>query len=228
MARVKLAVFIADLAGKIGSVVATRSHYGLSLRERVIPSNPKSSYQSTYRSRMTTLSQGWKALTDAQRLVWETLAGTLKATNVFGETAMYNGFNTYVQLNSNRLLIGKTILSDAPAATYPTALTSFTIATNTVAALSLTFGASPLPAKNHLVINGTPGISAGKSFVGSLLRHFKVSIPAATTPIDAHASYLARFGARVAGQVVHLEAFPIYEDSGLPGPVMKASLVVSA
>lgn len=55
-----------DGRGKIGGHVASKNRSGAYARIKVTPVNPQTTFQQVARNLLTSLSQGWRALTQAQ------------------------------------------------------------------------------------------------------------------------------------------------------------------
>lgn len=82
-----------DATGTLGKAVTFAKWKGRNyVRERVIPSNPKSGGQVGRRAMFTFLSQAWNALSDADKATWQDLADQLVALP----------FNAYVAFNMQR------------------------------------------------------------------------------------------------------------------------------
>jgi len=79
-----------DASGTIGNAITFSKwkgrHY---VRERIIPSNPKSGLQVGFRAMFKFLSQNWAAMTDPDKATYNDLADTLAISN----------FNAYMRLN---------------------------------------------------------------------------------------------------------------------------------
>lgn len=90
MALVHGPLFSMDASGTIGNAITFSKWKGRAyVRERVIPSNPKSGGQVGRRSMFKFLSQVWTDVLTADRATWDDLADQLVASD----------FNAYVSLN---------------------------------------------------------------------------------------------------------------------------------
>ena len=156
--KLKFGAIVVAGSGKIGGHVASKNKAGAYLRTKVTPSNPRTTYQTNVRERLTGLSQGWRSLTDAQRNSWNNAVANFKRSNVFGDIKIPSGFNLYQRINNNILTIGGTILTVPPTpssvATYSNAVLtaaagtpalslSFTVVAGTVAGYKL-FATAPV------------------------------------------------------------------------------------
>jgi hypothetical protein len=194
--KMKFGSIVVDGRGKIGGHVASKNRSGNYLRTKTTPVNPQSSYQTTVRNRLSTLATAWGALTDAQRLDWNNAVSAWKGTNIFGDIVNPTGFNLYCRVNANLSLIGVAAISSPVA---PTSLPNFTSLTLTAAAgaqsLSLAYTATPIPAGVKIVVEFTPAITPGKTFVKNEFRFVTTIAAAAASPLDAAAAYILRLGA---------------------------------
>lgn len=222
MAIVKYNTFVSELRGKIGGIVASDGAYGPYLRAKVTPYNPQTTYQQIVRGRVEVVSQAWSTLASNLRSAWEDLALQCKRTNVFGAIAALTGFNCFMKINCNRLMMAQAQLTTAPDFVLPTPLTSLTLSTPGAASVSFVFAPSPVPTGNVLVSRATPGMSQGVSFVKSEFRFMKIHAAAQATPQNIFTEWSEHFGDVADDDKIFIEVFPMLVASGLPGPVLSA------
>lgn len=95
-----------DASGTIGNAITFSKWKGRNyIRERVIPSNPKSGLQTGFRSVFKFLAQNWAALTAPEKATWNDLA----------DAAVISNFNAYVGANQERWRRFVGITQDTPA-----------------------------------------------------------------------------------------------------------------
>lgn len=93
MVRVNGPMFSLGASGTLANTVVFSIWKGRPyVRERVVPSNPKSGAQTGRRGMFTFLTQAWAALTTAEKATWEVLADSL----------VISPFNAYVKFNMDR------------------------------------------------------------------------------------------------------------------------------
>lgn len=94
-----------SMRGKLGGAVGSVSRGGVQyMRSLVIPSNPRSPYQTAARLVMTAIAAAWtNTLTGLQRAGWTSIA-----------EASSSGIDAYVKSNSIPMLTGAARLDDAP------------------------------------------------------------------------------------------------------------------
>lgn len=227
--KIKFGALITDGRGKIGGHVASKNRGGAYLRTKVTPVNPQTSFQSVARGRITTYSQAWRALTEAQRSAWSGAVQSFATTNIFGDIKNPSGLNLYVRLNSNISEGGGTAITDPPLPGEVTAPATITLtAAAGTPAISLAWTGGAIPADTVWVARLTPQVSAGKSFVKSLFRNVVVLPAADTTPTSILTEYNARFGTLVAGQKIYVEVVAIALLTGIKSTPISTYCVVAA
>jgi len=84
------------------------------------------------RNNMTTISQAWRGLTNAQRSGWASLGALMVRTDTLGITYDLTGSQAFQAVNRNLLTYGGTAVSDAPAYSPPANITSATMTATSV------------------------------------------------------------------------------------------------
>jgi hypothetical protein len=228
--KTKFGSIIVAGSGKIGGHVASRNKSGSYLRTKVTPVNPQSNFQTTIRNRLSTLAVAWGLLTAAQRTAWNAAVLSYKKTNIFGDIVSPSGFNLFCRLNANLALIG---VAQINTPLSPVALPSFLTLTLSAAAgaqtLSLAYTATPIPAGVSIVVDFTPAIAPGKTFVKNEFRFVGLIAAAAASPYNAAAAYIARLGAvGAAGKYVWCRVTVYSLTTGQKGiPVIVKALIAA-
>jgi len=94
-------------------------------------------------------------------------------------------------------------------------------------ALSLAYTTTPLAAGVKLLVEATPQMSAGISFVArSKYKYIFASAAAAASPANVLAAYNAKYGALVAGKKIFFRLTPV-GSTGIRGLAQVTSVVVS-
>jgi len=215
MAKVKFGMYIVDGRGKQGGHVMTKNRQGAAVRTKVTPINRRSTSQQNQRASFTLRSQAWRSLTQAQRDAWSSAAPDFVKHNIFGDSYSPTGKNLHMLINQNLILVGAAAVSSPPVATAPTSLTSMTIGTNTNAAQTIVFAASPVAANNAVLLYATRPLSAGIGSAGARYRLVAVMDAAETTPYDSFAEYEAKFGTPITGKKIFYKAVTIQKVSGI-------------
>jgi len=225
--KARMGMMMVDVSGKLGGQVATKGRNGLNIRTKVKPINRRTTTQVNQRSRLASISQGWRALTAAQRLAWSQIAQQFTRHNNFGQKFHPSGKNYYTEINDNLLQAGGSTVTSPPATTPATAQTAFAATSIAANSVGCTFAASPVPAGMALNVSATRGLSAGVSFVGKQFRFIKSIAAAATTPQDLTAAYTAVFGTPQTGTQIFLQAKIINTTTGQESIPLQSSVICS-
>ncbi len=227
--KMKFGAIVVDGRGKIGGHVASKNRGGAYLRTKVTPTNPNTSFQAAVRNRLTTFSQGFRALTSAQILAWNNAVSDFGKTDIFADVKFPSGVNLYMKLNSNLDEVGVAAISNPPlpAEVEPVLTLSATAAAGTPA-MSIVFTPTPVPANTAFILRATAQVSPGVSNLSGKFRNIDVLDAASTSPENALAAYNAKFGALVAGRKIGIELVPVNKTTGQKGQAVSTTLIVAA
>jgi hypothetical protein len=225
--KMKWGALVVDGRNKIGGHVASKNRAGSYLRTKVTPVNPNTIDQVTARGRITSLSQAWKALTQAERDSWNSAVTSWARTDIFGDLRNPSGFNLYIRLNCNLLEIGAAVIDTAPlpGSVATIQLTSL-VADVSSSQFDLGFTPSPWPSGDSVIIRATPGLSPGINFVKNQLRNIYVLTGPQVSPEALGVQYLAKFGSLIAGTRIFAEAIPVSFTTGQKGAAQQISTIV--
>lgn len=121
-----------NLSGSLGGVTASRNRFGSYFRNRSIPVNPGTPFQTTIRGLMATLTSLWiDTLSQGGRDAWTVYADNVPLIDALGQPIFVTGLNMYVRTNIPLLQAGGTRVDGAPSIFN---LGSFTGPTMTAAA----------------------------------------------------------------------------------------------
>lgn len=200
MAKVKFSALISDMRNKLNGSVFSKNRAGSYLRNKVTPVNPQTVAQTAARALLTTFSQTWRTLTEAQRQAWNGAVSQFATTDIFGDIKNPTGLQLYIRVNVNISLAGGTPLTEPPVPTGVEPVLDLSVDVDESSqSVTLSDITTPVPAGMALYIEATPGLSAGISNANSQFRFIEV-IPAAGTVGAISASYIAKFGPVVAGK----------------------------
>lgn len=229
--KLKFGALVVDGRGKIGGHVASKNRAGSYLRTKVTPVNPQTGYQGQVRNLFTTLSQGWRGLTQAQRDAWNAAVSDYARTDIFGDLKNPTGFNLYQRLNNNLNSIGESTISSPPLpeSVGEIVATSLTAEDGTVAESLSVALENAVPADTTVKIFATAPQSAGRSFVKSQYRQIGTLAAAATSPADILSEYQARFGSTgEVGQKIFVKLLAVNSNTGQAGTPSQVSALVTA
>jgi hypothetical protein len=227
--KIKFGAIIVAGSGKIGGHVITKNRAGAAMRTKVTPSNPRTTYQSTARANLTSISKSWASLTESQRQQWNSAASSFKKTNIFGDGVTPSGFNLYQKLNNNLLNIGQPMITTPPSPASVVGLTGLSVTAVHAGALTITFTADAnAGATEYFEVLATEAINAGKSFVKNKFRKIGSIVSTTVSPYVATALYNAKFGAvGAAGKKVFIEIKGVNGTTGQAGVPYQAVAIIS-
>lgn len=209
-----------DGRGKINGHVASKNRSGAYARTKVTPVNPQTAFQLAARSLLTSLSQGWRSLTEAQRAAWNGAVSSFARTDVFGDLRNPTGKNLYTALNTNLTNVGASTITDPP---LPQGA-----GTVTAGALVMTNGGAKTIAHtgdtvgHQILVWATPAVSAGRSFLKNEYRLIKVFAGGTGSPENIAAAYVARFGEPAVGTKVGVKLVSVNDTTGEMGTPSEA------
>jgi hypothetical protein len=225
MAKIKLGAFITEIRGKVGGTIFSKNKGGAYTKNKVTPSNPQTQKQQAQRSLLTTFSQAWRNLSEAQRTAWKNGAQNFPLVNIFGDVYYLAGNMLYNRLNLNLEKIGQSPISDIPT---PEGTTECLATSLTASATVLDIAISAaVGGGNSVLVRATPGLSAGISNFSNRLRDLEVFGAGATSPLDIFASYSAKYGTPKSGQRIGVEIVAVNNTTGETGVPTKVSDIVA-
>jgi len=227
--KAKFGMIVVEGRGKLGGHVASRNKSGSYFRTKVTPTNPRTSFQTAVRNLFALLSQEWRTLTAAQITAWNAAVANFLGTNIWGDSETKSGKTLFQKLNGNLDVLGAAHLASPPipeGAVGPNTL-SF-VADNSANSLTVTYDVDPT-ADYEYVLEATPALSPGVSFVESEFRVIEILDAADVSPYVASASYIAKFGAIGAtGQKMFIRIRAINTGTGESTTHIKASALIVA
>jgi hypothetical protein len=189
-----------EIRGSVNGVTYARNRFGLYVRSKASPVQPRTPAQTARRAQLTVLSQRWRTLDETVRAEWRALADELTRSDTLGLTYRLTGLQAYLQFNLWRALLGLAPQDNPPAqlaAPNPVSIQNISYDIDTDV-LSIEF--SPSPYQGALAIWATAPFSRGVKFVApSRYRVIAVRKPASfggnlSSPQNVGAEYIAKFG----------------------------------
>jgi hypothetical protein len=216
MAKIAFSALVSDARGKLGGLVAAKNRVSNYMRVKVTPTNPKTSFQTGVRARLSQWSIDWSALADAIRDAFEDLASGQERSNQVGGKYKMTGKNLYVALQSNLTEIGESTLTVAP--------TFVTIVEPTITGVASDNSASEMIATvtgsnsaNKYIVRASAPQSAGTRFFKGKSRNIAVVAHGSIGSYNAYTAYVTKFGAPALGKKIQLEVIPVVIATGQKG-----------
>ncbi len=219
---------VAAVSGSVGGTVFSRNRYGAYMRFRAVPITNTSDAALNAKQQLTSASQRWQTLTDAQRLAWVGFAQTNPIINTLGAKQILTGHAAYVGLNARLLHDGQAQIDDPPVIPAPGGLVTLVqVCDIGLGGFSLTFTPTPLDAGIKLWMKVAVVESAGINYVQGFLRFIGTSAAAETSPFDHEALVTARFGTLIVGQFIHTQIQLFDSTNGQLGAPREVSTIVT-
>lgn len=213
--KIKFGAIIVDGSGKVGGQVIAKNKGGKYMRNKVTPTNPKSTAQVNQRNNFSEVSKLWRTLTDAQRAAWNSAAALAVRKNIFGDNLPLSGFQYFGKLNGNSMLADGSNIQDPPTmvGVDMPAFVSVTCTAGTPAFSAVT-DPTTLATNEIYVLEATEQLSPGVSSPGSKFRVIEKLSTLTAGAVPILASYTPRFGALEAGKKIFLRASIINSVTG--------------
>lgn len=215
MAKIKFTAFLAEARGKLSGTVFSKNRGGNYVRTKVTPVNPQTVDQIAQRNRLSSYAQNFRALTASQIAAWNAAVANFTNTDIFGDIKTPAGINLYNKLNMNLDLAGQSAINTPPlpVGADPVVLDSL-VSDVSSSLFTIDATVAAVPAGHTLIVEATPQMSPGKSFVKSEYRVIDTVAASTAFPYAAGAAYIAKFGAPIAGQKVFARVKTINNTTG--------------
>jgi len=221
--KIKWGSIVVNGSGKLGGHVYSKNRGGNYVRTLATPSNPQTPAQQAGRAVFTVLSQGWSALTQAQRDGWNSATDQFIKTDQFGDVRELSGKGLYMSLNKELVLIGQAILSVVPAP-GPIVFPGDFNPVMSVAGGTVTMNFETNPPNPGIVVRTSGPVTAGTSFVKNKLRNIAVNDDA-VAPEDIYDNFVLKYGIPKVGDRVAFSAYTV-NASGQRSPQLTVFTVV--
>lgn len=227
MAKFTPGPVVARISGSSGGTVFSHNRGGMYFRNRSTPITSTTSFALEAKNRLAFFSQGWRSLSEANRLAWKQYASEKPIIDTLGDSRIMTAANAYIRLNSRLAAAGLAAITVPPIDAPPPPLVSVALTADIGAgSVSLAYTGTPLAAGNRLWLQAAVTDSPAIVYVKNLLRFIGVSSAAAASPMDIQALVEARLGSLVVGQTLNVWASVLDGTSGELSPPLRDSAVV--
>lgn len=209
MALFKMGMFMTDLSGAIGGLVASRTRGGTAIRRKGIPTNPQTSFQQDVRGLLASLSAQWRSLTQAQIAAWNEAVVNFQRSNRLGELKSPTGKNLFTSFNTNLINSGAAQITVPPLPAEGFLINAVTLVVDTVVPEFRLQANTTGAATDFIHVWVTPQLSAGVSNPNATYRFLGSFAAAASFNQNVNTAYTARFGAPIVGQKVFAKLVPV-------------------
>jgi hypothetical protein len=167
MAIVKYGMIVTEIKGKLGSHVFQKCGQGYALRSQLSQKFASSFSGFKTRSNMSLIANTWGGFDVSLRDAWSTAAFTYPATDRFGRSIVYTGYQYFIFINRTLQLMGQPIRT-APADYNPVATLFSLGSTLDYSAQTLYYTCSvSLPAGANFVFYSSVPLPLGSVFAKS-------------------------------------------------------------
>lgn len=225
--KAKFGIVVVDGRGKSNGNVYAKNRAGNYIRTKVTPVNPRTAAQLGQRSSVTSLSQAWRGLDEAERAAWNAAVTNFQKTDIFGDLRKPSGFNLYMRLNLNLLAISEAVIDTPPVPSAVDDIVIGALTAGTTPTLSLAYTAAGSDSST-IIIRATPPVSPGKSFVKSEFRQISTFVGNVASPANILSAYQAKFGSieGSGGMKIFVETVAIDTATGISGTPQQAVAIV--
>ena len=191
------------------------------------PTGVATGAQLARRASLKKISKSWKELTSVQMADWDRLAEHESGESSFGQKAEISGLNLYIRLNSNRVMAGERIVSDAPVALVVVPNVEYDQAIITPQLIIIN-GIRHQPSPFKLVVKMSGSQSSGITNGWSKTVIISSDTEDDWGEADVTKLYLKTIGVEpVPGEKVFVETYWLDTSTGFTGQVFKDSVIVT-
>lgn len=190
-----------QISGSVAGVVAGHNKGGQYLRNRSIPTNPRSERQQTVRAAFGAAAITWRNLTGGQKAAWEGYANQTPLLNRIGESITVSGFNMYVRVAAYSGGIG---ISVSPIAPIEPGLSTIGVVTSASLSaadgMTLVTSGADATLTNGCLLQYGPALSPGVSFFNGPYSLFAIDSMLGTGFVDVAQVTPGRYGLPLVGE----------------------------
>lgn len=198
-------------SGSVGARTSSRNRSGQYVRQRAIPTQPRTVAQVAARSRLTSQSAAWRGLTSAQRAAWNAFAQSFTVVNSLGTSINLTGAQCFIKVNTVNLLNGVATVNTPPLLPAFLAVTVTGLDATAATPIIELSGAAPAAGTTFMVF-GSPQLSAGVTFNGKYA-WLQTSATFSTGKMSLNTAYIAKYGALISGKQIFVKV--VQNQSGM-------------
>lgn len=218
MGLLKLSGLLTDMGGKFNGSVIQRNKAGIIIRNNHWKAPQQFPKWQNQKSEFAVVANGWRTLSDAQRLLWEAMASSYPATNRFGDVYTPSGFQLYMTLNGTLQAAGQTLLLVplAPAVVFDQGANTLVLGPAPSIIVNIT---NNMGANDGIQIYASRPLSAGSGIRDGSFSLMLFDDNIAALAFDITALYLAKFGQPPIGTKIFSKVESIRKDTGQSGNI---------
>jgi hypothetical protein len=152
-------------SGRVGAMVSFKTPHGQFRRRYVIPKDPRTARQVSWRSARRRVAPLWGKLAEEQRAAWDRRAKEGRTRKRLGQSGRLSGYLLFLKLNCNLAALGLPPVLDPPVCpAFPANPVAQLIVTNNGGKVALKLKVSGQRGE-HILVRGTRPQSAGVTYV---------------------------------------------------------------
>lgn len=224
MAVVQYSAVVTQLRGKLGGSVFNKSKNAYTLQKKQQQPKGARGYQAEVRNFFSKFQRSWKALTNAQRVNWQTCANNNPTRDRFGNQTILSGYNQFVKASMLAEYAGAPALTNPFTGTAPANLLTgvsiadqeFTQSTvgNVTFKCFLEYGAQAYGSPFYLIVDISLPVSAGVMSYHGRWSNVDGAVTAEPSQIDISTNLGDRYPLPVAGNKVFMRVRMVHVTSG--------------
>lgn len=208
MAKIKFGMMMTDARGKLGGQVFSKNRSGAYVRTKVTPKNDQTPRQSFIRSLLGAISQKWSTLSASARAGFNAAVGDWATTDIFGDARNPSGKTLFTKLNMNAQNAGFAEIEQVPTKIeMPVTGLSKVEIKKTPGTIVIT--AETDFAGGACVVNATPRLSQGTSYVKGKFRQIATELTDVPELAVLYNNYVAKFGVPNVGDNIYFEVIQV-------------------
>lgn len=191
-------------SGSVGARTSSHNRSGQYVRQRAIPTQPRTASQIAARSRLTTAAAAWRGLTGAQQAAWNAFAQSFTVVNSLGTSIHLTGLQSFTKVQCVLNLLGLTATTTPPSLPAFAAISATGITAVSATPLISIQGTTPTGSATHMIF-ASPQLSPGVTFCG-IFRYIQNVSTYTAGSATLQTAYAAKFGALIAGKKIFVRA----------------------
>lgn len=190
-------------SGSVGARTSSRNSSGQYVRQRAIPTQPRTARQVAVRATLTALSAAWRGLTSGQLAAWQAFGQSFTVVNSLGTAIHLTGLQCYIKVNAVLTACGVSTIDTPPA--LPSFVANTVTGVTAVEATPLISlqGAAPASGTDNMIF-ASPQLSAGVTFNGKYV-FLGITGMFSSGAYSIQTVYAARYGALIVGKKIFVK-----------------------
>jgi hypothetical protein len=192
-----------------GNTTAARNRGGAYLRNRVVPTNPRTDKQTLQRELIATLSAQYRTLGAEAIEGWTQLGAQIVRRDSLGQEYTLSGLQAFTSVNRVRYLFDKAFVTTAPTLDDPPAILTAAFGSITDEAMTVVLTPDDWAVGQGLIFEFTAGVSPGRLFFPRSEYRFLQAVDGPDSPVDVFSAYKDLFNTPAADTRIGCRLRPV-------------------